>query len=152
MAIAGHVDKLNHLLREIEDGKLGFAQLAAEIDEPYLKNLFDECWNDCARALNALQKSVQTMGESPVQEGSATGTLRKGWIKLKSVVTPDQSLAAIEEAEREHARIETAFQDLLGEEDLAPTIRATVEEESVLVEKNLERLEQARQHHQAAAH
>lgn len=152
MAAAQHAVKLNHLLREIEDGKLGFAQFAAGVDEPYLKNLFDECWNDCARALNALQKSVQSMGENPVQQGSATGTMRQGWIKLKSVVTPDQSLVAIEEAGREHARIEAAFRDLLGEEDLAPTIRSTVEEESALVEKNLERLEQARQYHQASAH
>ena len=152
MVTAPHAGKLNRLLREIEDGKLGFAQLAAECDEPQLKNLFEECWNDCARALNTLQKSVQSMGESAVQEGSVAGTVRQGWIKLKSVVVPDQVLVAIEEAEREHGRIADAFHDVLGEEDLPPTIRSTVEHESALIRRNLERLEQARQYHHATAH
>ncbi|MDB5977727.1 MAG: hypothetical protein JWR07_4487 [Nevskia sp.] len=152
MVTAPHAGKLNRLLREIEDGKLGFAQLAAECDEPQLKNLFEECWNDCVRALNALQKSVQSMGESAVQEASVTGTLRQGWIKLKSVVVPDQALVAIEEAEREHTRIADAFGDVLCEEDLPPAIRSTVEQENALIGKNLERLEQARQYHQAVAH
>ncbi len=60
-------------------------------------------------------------------------------------------LREIEEAEHEHSRVEKAFNEILAEEDLPPAVRSTVYRESALIAKNLERLEQAREHHRATA-
>ena len=145
------VRRLNALLRELEDGRTGFAQAAEECAAPELKTLMKECGEDCARAVNPLQKAVQSYGESAVQSGSVAGAARKGWIKLKSSMTPDSTLTAIGETEQEHQRLEQAFQAVLDDDELPMAIRSVVEQERAVVDRNLERIATARQHYEATA-
>jgi uncharacterized protein (TIGR02284 family) len=142
---------LNALLRELEDGKKGFTHAAEDSEAPLLKPLLLECADDCTRALNALQQSVHSLGEESAKHGSAVGTVRHGWTKLKSAVIADSTLAVLDDVEREHERIEAAFDAVLQVDDLPPSIRTVVQQEGSLVERNLGRLEQARRQYGSGA-
>jgi uncharacterized protein (TIGR02284 family) len=133
---------LNALLMELEDGRKGYA-LAAEESPPALKPLLSECAHDCTRAMHDLQKSVQTMGEVSVEHGSATGTLRHGWSRLKAAVSPDSGHGALQQVEEEYARIESAFREALAA-DLTQPERSVVVKELARVRHIPGRLAQVR--------
>lgn len=134
---------LNALLMEIEDGKKGFALAAEECRVDELKPILMECSHDCARALHDLEKTVQSLSEPAVQRGSAAGAVRHGWTLLKSSLVSDPTLAALDDVEREYARIESAFEQAL-DADLPQAIRGVVEKERERVRRSPERLAQVR--------
>jgi uncharacterized protein (TIGR02284 family) len=142
------VRNLNILLRELEDGKTGFSEASQECESPELATLLKECAEDCARAVHPLQQAVQSYGESAVRSGSAAGSVRKGWIKLKASVVADSTLTAINEAEHEHQRLEDAFNAVLDDAELPPAIRTVVAQEQAVVKRNLGRLGSARRHYE----
>lgn len=119
---------LNGLLQTLEDAKLNFAEAASRLGKSQLGQLLGDYSDDCARALHALQKSVQSLGETAAVGPSAGGVVRQGWIKLKSALAADIESAVIEEAEREHARVRAAFDKVLESEPI-DAIREVVRRE-----------------------
>lgn len=136
-------DSLNDLLEVLENAKLNFAEAASKVGSEALGGLLREYADDCARALNALQKSVQSLGETAAVGASAGGVVRQGWIKLKAALAADSELAAIEEAEHEHARVRAAFDRVL-QLDPIDSIRIVVERERQLLLRGEQRLAGAR--------
>jgi uncharacterized protein (TIGR02284 family) len=138
---------LNTLLMEIEDGKKGFALAAEECEAPELKPILMECSHDCTRSLHDLQQAVQSFSEPATQHGSVAGAVRHGWTRVKSNVAADSTLAALDDVEREYARIETAFEAAL-EADLPQAVRSVVERERDRMRRNPERLAEVRSRYQ----
>jgi uncharacterized protein (TIGR02284 family) len=134
---------LNSLLETLENAKLNFAEAASKVGSGKLGGLLAEYGDDCARALNALQKSVQSLGETAAVGASAGGVIRKGWIKLKSALSADAELAAIEEAEHEHTLVQAAFDKVLEAQPI-DAVREVVERERQLLDRGAERLVRVR--------
>jgi uncharacterized protein (TIGR02284 family) len=139
---------LNGLLKDIEDGNIGFDQAAQEVALPEMRILLLDCAYDCAKALNALQQCVRSI-EGNAAHGS-TAVARQGWIKLSSAAVSDPVLAVLDEIELRHARIEAAFAAVLAAQ-LPGSILGAVEQEKELIERNLGRINEARRQHQSAA-
>lgn len=141
------VQLLNALLEALEDAKLNFAEAASKFESERLGAVLQEYSDDCARALNALQKSVQSLGETAVVGASVGGAVRKGWLKLKTALAADAEAAAVEEAEHEHARLQAAFDKVLEFEPLQQ-VREVVERERQMVDRGAARLAQVHGGHQ----
>ena len=120
--------QLDALLTALQDARHNFAEASSKIGSPQLAAMLEEYANDCTRALHALQKSAQSLGEPSAVASSLGGAVRKGWIKLKAALAADAELAALEEAEHEHQRVVAAFEQVLGG-DPPPPVREEVERE-----------------------
>jgi uncharacterized protein (TIGR02284 family) len=144
------VHQLKALLEALENAKLNFAEAASQTAAGPLAKLLREYSDDCARALNAVQKSLQSLGETAAVGASAAGVVRQGWIKLKSALAADAELAAVEQAEHEHARVREAFDQVLQARPIEAVLKV-IEEERQLLERGEERLQQLRgQRHEPA--
>src|SRR5438874_13042712 len=91
---------LNNLIETLKDGQEGFKQAAEAVKDPQLKSLFVEYSAQRSQFATALQSEVQSLGNEPETDSSATGALHRGWINLKSAVTGGDDHAILAECER----------------------------------------------------
>jgi uncharacterized protein (TIGR02284 family) len=92
---------LNNLIETLKDGQEGFKQAAESVSDPKLKSLFRDYSEQRSRFATALQSEVRRHGETdPETSSSATGTLHRGWINLKSAITGGDEHAILAECER----------------------------------------------------
>jgi len=91
---------INGLIETCRDGQQGFAQAADGVDRSDLKSLFYEFSQQRATFVGELQDIVRTLGGDPENTGSLAGSLHRGWIDIKSVVTGRDETAILNECER----------------------------------------------------
>ena len=92
---------LNNLIETLKDGQKGFNEAAEGVSNPNLKSLFRDYSQQRSRFASALQSEARQHGETdPETSSSATGTLHRGWINLKSAITGGDEHAILAECER----------------------------------------------------
>src|SRR5438094_5590573 len=91
---------IDNLIETLKDGQEGFKQAAEAVKDPQLKSLFVEYSAQRSQFATALQSEVQSLGNEPETDSSATGALHRGWINLKSAVTGGDDHAILAECER----------------------------------------------------
>jgi uncharacterized protein (TIGR02284 family) len=95
------ISVLDDLIETLKDGQEGFNQAAEGVRDPQLKSLFLQYAQQRFRFATALQSQLRNLGKTePTSSGSATGTLHRGWINLKSAVTGRDNHAILAECER----------------------------------------------------
>ena len=81
------ISTLNGLIETCRDGQDGFKEAAEGVERSDLKTVFYEFSQQRAEFTGVLQGLVRSLGGEPVESGSFTGALHRGWIDIKSVVT-----------------------------------------------------------------
>lgn len=109
------VSTLNGLIETCKDGQEGFKQAAEGIERSDLKSLFFEFSQQRAHFAGELQSLVQTLGEDPETSGSFAGSLHRGWINIKSIVTGKDEEAILNECERGEDVAKKVYKDALDE-------------------------------------
>ena len=94
------VDTLNTLIETCKDGEYGFRTSAERVKSAQLRQVFTSRAEECRQGATELQSTVTRLGGKPDTGSSATGTLHRGWVKLKEAISGDSDLAALEECER----------------------------------------------------
>jgi uncharacterized protein (TIGR02284 family) len=94
------IDLLNDLIETSKDGQKGFETSAEDLKNPQLKSFFLARASDCASAVRELQAEVRALGGDPETSSSATATLHRAWVDLKSMVTGKSDEAILNEVER----------------------------------------------------
>ena len=94
------ISTLNGLIETCKDGQEGFTEAAEGVERSDLKSLFYEFAQQRSQFAGELQTLVQTLGGDPENTGSIAGSLHRGWINIKSVVTGKDEGSILNECER----------------------------------------------------
>jgi uncharacterized protein (TIGR02284 family) len=94
------IDQLNKLIETCKDGEYGFRTCAENVKSADLQTIFRRRADDCARGAAELQALVAKHGGKVETDSSATGTLHRGWVSVKAVLTGKSDVAVLEECER----------------------------------------------------
>jgi uncharacterized protein (TIGR02284 family) len=103
------ISTLNKLIETCKDGQEGFKIAAEGVERSDLKSFFYEYSQQRAQFAGELQTLVQTLGGDPENSGSFSGTLHRGWMNLKSVVTGKDESAILNECERGEDSAKNAY-------------------------------------------
>ncbi|MGY4535220.1 uncharacterized protein (TIGR02284 family) [Pseudomonas sp. TE3786] len=129
------ISLLNNLIETSKDGQKGFRECANDIENAELKGLFTQRSAECAAAAGELQQLVRSLGGDPETSSSATGTLHRGWVNLKSVLTGHSEKAILNECERGEDVALKHYKEAL-EKDLPSNVRSILEKQRQGVQRN----------------
>lgn len=120
------ISTLNDLIETCKDGEEGFRYCADGISDPQVKSLFMDRSRLCRDSATELQEFVISLGGDPETKSSASGTMHRRWIDVKSAVTGADDEAYLNECERGEDVAKESYRKALDKE-LPPDIRAVVE-------------------------
>jgi uncharacterized protein (TIGR02284 family) len=144
------IDTLNKLIATCKDGEYGFRTSAEHVKSAQLRQVFSSRAEECQRGASELQALVTRLGGDADTGSSATGTLHRGWVKLKEAVSGDSDVAALEECERgEDAALER-YRDAV-KKDLPSDIAAIVQRQYEGVKRNHDQVRTLRDQMRSAA-
>lgn len=94
------ISTLNSLIETCKDGQEGFRTAAEAITQMDVRSQFERFGRERAQCAAELQTEVRRLGGDPEKTSSMAGSLHRGWINMKSLVTGKDEAAVIAEAER----------------------------------------------------
>jgi len=124
-----------NLIQTAEDGKEGYAKGAEKLegsDTPELATTFRRLSEQRAAFSAELRGLAKEYGDQIDKSGSVTGSLHRGWMSLKDLLTGSGpgSILGVAETGEDHAvdQYDTALKS-----DISPTLRAVVERQAAEV-------------------
>ena len=117
------ISTLNSLIETLKDGEEGFRTAAEGLTDPQAKAVFQQYSRERAQMAQELQAEVRTLGGDPEQAGSMSGSVHRGWINIKSVVTGKNDASIIAEAERGEDIAKNAYAEAI-KTALPPSVSA----------------------------
>lgn len=101
------VNNLQELLEKNYDAEKGFTKAMTDAKNPSLKTFLQRQAAQRSRFANELSDIILNLNEKPNESGSATGTLHRAWIDIKTSLSGDKDEAVLEECIRgEKASVE----------------------------------------------
>jgi len=131
--------ELNGLIQTCKDGELGYRTAAADVRNTELETVFTEYSKQRGRFAQKLQAEVERLGGKPGDSGSAGGTLLRGWMEVKSVVTNGAGAAIIATCETGEEVAVAAF-DWVVNLDITGQTRSLVERQGKSIKQAHARL------------
>ena len=128
------ISVLNNLIETCKDGELGFKNAAEGLKSPDIKAKFLEYSRQRGEMARALQAEVRRLGGDPEKSGSTSGSLHRGWLDIKSVITGKDDHAIVAEAERGEDVAKSVYEDAL-KEPLPANLISLVRQQSAQVKQ-----------------
>jgi len=129
------VDELNTLIETCKDGEYGFRTCAEHVKSTQLRQVFTSRAEECRHAATQLQTLVIRLGGKADTGSSVTGTMHRGWVNLKAMLSGDSDQAALNECERgEDAALER-YRDAI-KKPLPDDVAAVVQRQYEGVKRN----------------
>lgn len=116
---------LNRLIETCKDGDYGFNECADNTRSPELRKVFRSRALECQEAAAELQRLVVQHGGTPEAGGSASGSVHRGWVSVRSALATYTDQAMLEEAERGEDAAVRRYRDAL-QLDLPAEVREVV--------------------------
>ena len=91
---------LNTRIEVSKDGEFGFSTCAEYARSPALRTLLQRRADDCGEAARELQVAVQRHGGQPQVDGSVAGSLHRGWVAARTMLSGYRDETILEECER----------------------------------------------------
>jgi uncharacterized protein (TIGR02284 family) len=126
------ISTVNDLIETCKDGEEGFRTAAEALQNPRTKERFQQYSRQRAEMARELQLEVRRLGGTPERSGSVSGSLHRGWMNIKSVVTGKDDQKIISEAERGEDVAKEVYAKALGQ-NLDARTRALVEQQAAQV-------------------
>ncbi|HJR59327.1 MAG TPA: PA2169 family four-helix-bundle protein [Vicinamibacterales bacterium] len=126
------ISVLNNLIETCKDGELGFKTAAEGLKSAAIKAKFLEYSRQRGEMVRELQSEVRRLGGDPEKSGSVSGSLHRGWLDIKSVVTGKDDHAIVAEAERGEDVAKSAYENAL-KEPLSGTAQTVVQQQAAKV-------------------
>ena len=142
------IDTLNKLIDTCKDGEYGFRTSAEHVRSEHLRSVFLERAESCRQGATELQQAVVRCGGEPDEHSSASGTLHRGWLSLKGVLTDDRDQAALNECERGEDAALARYREAL-KHDLPSDIAEIVQRQYEGVKRNHDQIRSLRDAHRA---
>lgn len=145
------ISVLNNLIETCKDGENGFRTAADGLTDPTYQAKFREYASQRGDFARALQAEVRSVGGDPETSGSVGGSLHRGWIDIKSVVTGKSDHAILAEAERGEDIAKAAYESAL-KENLPTSAAALVREQAPQVRAVHDAVRDARDREKVTTH
>ena len=107
------ISVLNNLIETCKDGELGFKTAAEGLKDSAIKARFLEYSRQRGEMARELQSEVRRLGGDPEKSGSVSGSLHRGWLDIKSVITGKDDHAIVAEAERGEDVAKSVYEEAL---------------------------------------
>lgn len=144
------ISTLNNLIETCKDGQQGFKDAAEGIENSELKTVFYDLSQQRSKFSGELQEEVRSLGGDPEDTGSLTGSIHRGWIDIKSVITGQDETAILNECERGEDVAKKVFKEAL-ENDLPANVKQTVSKQNDEVQKAHDKIKSLRDSARAAS-
>jgi uncharacterized protein (TIGR02284 family) len=118
--------KLYDMIHVLVDGKTFYQEAAAKVTRPDLKRLFEQMAQTKAAIANDIKNKVVLAGGEPLEEGSATGGLRKAWAELRTKLSHDREAEYVTQLEEFEDRILESFREAVVDSK-DPEVRAVAQ-------------------------
>jgi uncharacterized protein (TIGR02284 family) len=129
---------LNELIETSRDGEHGYQTASENVKNPGLQTFFRECSTQRAQFASELESEVRQLGGTPVESGSVSAAVHRGWINIKSIVSSDEAVIA-ECVRGDEGAIET-YQRVL-KNNLQPNVLPVVKHQFTEIKRTLDRLQ-----------
>jgi len=127
--------RLEKLIETCKDGEYGFRTSAEHVKSQDLKTVFLQRAEDCRRGASELQELLAQLGGKPDTGSSVMGTLHRGWVSVRSVLSGRSDAAILDECERgEDAALERYREAIKS--SLPPEAMAVVQRQYEGVKRN----------------
>ena len=133
------ISTLNSLIETLKDGEEGFRTAAEGLTDPQAKAVFQQYSRERAQMAQELQAEVRMLGGDPEKAGSMSGSVHRGWINIKSVVTGKNDASIIAEAERGEDIAKNAYAEAI-KTALPPSVSAIISRQAVKVREAHDRV------------
>jgi len=122
---------LNELVETLKDGQKGYADAMTDVEDSNLKATFKKYSAQRAGFITEIEDQMFKMDLKPneSESGSATATVHRAWIDLKSALTSKDSAAVLNECERGEDYAVKAYQTALKAQDLPGTLKSVIEKQ-----------------------
>jgi uncharacterized protein (TIGR02284 family) len=97
-----------------------------------IKQKFFDYSRQRAEMARELQAEVRRLGGDPEKSGSVSGSLHRGWVDIKSVITGKDDHAILAEAERGEDVAKTVYENALKEQ-LPSMVLTIVQQQAIKV-------------------
>jgi uncharacterized protein (TIGR02284 family) len=144
------ISTLNDLIETCKDGEYGFKTCAERVQSASLRSVMSECAQSCREAATELQAEVARLGGKPEQESSISGTMHRGWVRLKEALGGDSDLSILEECERGEDAALARYRDAV-KADLPAGVAALVRRQYEGAKRNHDRIRNLRDQLKAVA-
>lgn len=82
------IDKLNHLIDLVEDGKYGYENASRDVSDEKLKQLFSHYAKERTEYARIMQTQVHNLGGvANIRDGDALGLIHRAWMDFKALIT-----------------------------------------------------------------
>ena len=129
------VDELNKLIETCKDGEYGFRTCAEHVKSAQLRQVFTSRADECRQGATELQALVTRLGGKADTGSSVTGTMHRGWVNLKGMLSGDSDQAALDECERGEDAALARYRDAI-KKSLPDDIAAVVQRQYEGVKRN----------------
>lgn len=116
------VEILNDLIEINNDRAAGFAKASKDLDgnDSSLQGIFNGYEQESRRFSQELKDCVNQLGGEPDNSKSASGTIHRAWIDVKSTFGGNDRKSMLEECERGEDAIKKAYRDALSSDTALP--------------------------------
>jgi uncharacterized protein (TIGR02284 family) len=135
MSNADVVDELNALIETCKDGEYGFRTCAEHVKSTQLRQVFTSRADECRQGAAELQSLVTRLGGKADRGSSVSGTMHRGWVDLKGMLTGDSDQAALNECERGEDAALARYRDAIRK-PLPDDVAAVVQRQYEGVKRN----------------
>lgn len=125
-------EQLNHLIIIANDGKIGYAQAADNVNSSMLKSMFVRLSSERAEFAEQLTRLVAAGGAEPEHGSGPVGTLHRVWIDIKTAFVTDDNHSVLKECIKGDQAAEAAYETALKETSLTGEERNVVEQQLTL--------------------
>ena len=129
------IGELNDLIETCKDGEYGFRTCAEHVKSAQLRQVFTSRADECRQGATELQALVTRLGGKADTSSSVTGTLHRGWVNLKALMTGDSDQAALNECERGEDAALARYRDAI-KKSLPDDVAAVVQRQYEGVKRN----------------
>ena len=143
------ISTLNNLIETCKDGELGFKTAAEGLKSAAIKTEFLDYSRQRGEMARELQNQVRALGGDPEKSGSVSGSLHRGWLDIKSVITGKDDGAIVAEAERGEDVAKAAYESAL-KETLPGSAQSVVQQQAAKVRQAHDRVRDLRDREKAA--
>ena len=144
------IGELNDLIETCKDGEYGFRTCAERVQSAELRTVLNECAQRCRDGASELQAAVGRLGGKAEDESSVSGTMHRGWVRVKGALGGDSDLSMLEECERGEDAALARYRDAL-KKDLPGPAAEIVRRQYEGVKRNHDRIRSLRDRLKAAA-
>lgn len=117
---------LNQLIQTCKDAEQGFRDAADGVKDAAVREVLLEYARQRTQFASELQNHVKRLGDEPATSGTASGSLHRGWMNLKSALSGKDDHAILAECERGEDSAVRNYQQVL-QEDLPNDLRKVIE-------------------------